>query len=807
MKYQNNPYMADEPKRILANPATGLSSRQARHIAQQGYANLPVQAPFKTTGRIVWDNVFTFFNLIFVVLAVCLILVGSYKNTLFLGIVTANILIGIIQQLRSKKALEKLTVLSSPKVCVIRDGKRQNINSEEPVRDDVVEFSTGNQICADAVLVSGQLRVNESLLTGESDSVVKKPGDELLSGSFVVAGCALARLERVGSQSYAARLTLEAKKETRVHKSEMMRSLDKLIRVIGYILVPIGLLLFLKQAFVLHMPYQNAVISTVAALIGMIPEGLYLLTSVALALSVLRLSKSKTLVHEMSCIETLARVDVLCVDKTGTITEPDMQVQDCRILPTSPLSQEEIQAVLATFYQNAKGQNATAQALQAYFAGHATSLSPTWSLPFTSETKYSAMHFEEKGTFLVGAPEILLPQGLNELKETIQAYVSQGCRVLLAAKLEGTIADDVRLNGQVIPLALLVLANPIRKQAPATFAYFAKQGVSIKVISGDNPLTVSSVARQAQIEGAERWVDATTLHTNEELYNAAGRYTVFGRVTPQQKRTLIQALKQQGHTVGMTGDGVNDVLALKDADVGIAMASGSEAACQAAHLVLLNSDFASMPQIVSEGRRVINNIERAAALFLVKNIFSLFLSLLTLLVNIPYPVTPLQLSLISAFIIGIPSFVLALEPNDARVTGRFLPKVLGRAFPGGFTILLLVLGAQAVCAWFSFSHAQLSTMCTLLLAAGGLAILVEICRPLRFWRILLCVGMLLGLACSIILFGPQFDLVRLNAFQAVVTAVLMALAYPLVRLLECILSRLCTSLLPRFASFFAKRRQ
>ena len=771
-----------EVPRVNADPEQGLSLHQVKERQQHGWANDPVESPTKTVGEIVRENVCTFFNFIFVVLAALLIAVGSFEDMLFLLIAAANTGIGIFQQLRSKQTIDKLNLLAAPRANVVREGNLISVPSAQLVRDDVAELSSGDQIPADATVLSGQIQVNEALITGEADAITKAPGDELLSGSFVVSGRCRARLDRVGAESYAARLTTEAKKDVTVGKSEMMSSLDKLIRVIGILLVPIGVALFVKEFVFLERTAQEAVISMVAALIGMIPEGLYLLTSVALAVSMLRLARGKVLAQDMNCIETLARVDVLCVDKTGTITEPHMEVGEVVYLDEEKYAETVVTETLNAFYQSMEADNDTARAMQQKFHGkslwHAAQ-----TIPFTSATKWSAAVFPGHGAYLVGAPEFILGPRYGDLKEQVDPWSAKGYRVLLAAEYQGT-PDQKGLDPRrVCPMALVLLSNRVRESAPKTFRYFAEQKVAVKVISGDNPVTVAEVARQAGIQGAERYVDAATLQTDADMDRAVRTYTVFGRVTPDQKRRLVRALQRGGHTVAMTGDGVNDVLALKDADCGIAMASGSDAACHAAQLVLLNSDFAAMPKVVAEGRRVINNIQRAAALYLVKNIFSFFLSILSLFATFPYPVTPLQISFLSAVTIGVPSLFLALEPNHALVKGKFLTNVFRAALPGGLTDLVVVLGLEAFYLVFGFTTDELSTMSTILLVTVGLLVLYQVCKPFDWKRRVLMGAMTGSSLVAILWFGGSFGLSPLTLQSLLVLLVFLCLAYPVMSVL------------------------
>ena len=769
-----------EVPRVNADPEQGLSLHQVKERQQHGWANDPVESPTKTVGEIVRENVCTFFNFIFVVLAALLIAVGSFEDMLFLLIAAANTGIGIFQQLRSKQTIDKLNLLAAPRANVVREGNLISVPSAQLVRDDVAELSSGDQIPADATVLSGQIQVNEALITGEADAITKAPGDELLSGSFVVSGRCRARLDRVGAESYAARLTTEAKKDVTVGKSEMMSSLDKLIRIIGILLVPIGVALFVKEFVFLERTAQEAVISMVAALIGMIPEGLYLLTSVALAVSMLRLARGKVLAQDMNCIETLARVDVLCVDKTGTITEPHMEVGEVVYLDEEKYAETVVTETLNAFYQSMEADNDTARAMQQKFHGkslwHAAQ-----TIPFTSATKWSGAVFPGHGSFVVGAPEFIMGNRYADLKEAVDPWSEKGYRVLLAAEYDG-VPDQKGLDPRrVSPMALIALSNRIRPAAPKTFRYFAEQGVAVKVISGDNPVTVAEVARQAEISGAEKYVDAATLQSDADFDRAVREYTVFGRVTPNQKRKLVRALQKQGHTVAMTGDGVNDVLALKDADCGIAMASGSDAACHAAQLVLLNSDFSAMPKVVAEGRRVINNIQRAAALYLVKNIFSFLLAVISLFATFPYPVTPLQLSFLSAITIGVPSFFLALEPNHSLVKGKFLANVFRSALPGGLTDLIVVLGVEAFYLVFGFAESELSTMSAILLVVIGILVLYEVCKPFDWKRRVLWGAMAgSGLVC-ILWFGESFGLSQLSLKAFLVLLVFLFATYAIMR--------------------------
>lgn len=729
---------------------TGLTAQQVQEHRMHGWTNQPVDPPSKTTKEIIQENVFTYFNLIFLVLAVLLCLVGSFRDLTFLPVIVLNTLIGIIQETRAKKVLDNLTMLNAPHAMVIRDGKKSQINAEDLVVDDIVIFEAGNQVCADAEVCAGEVQVNESLLTGESDEITKRKGDQLMSGSFIVSGQCHARLDKVGADSYISRLTLEAKAMQNTEQSEMIRSLDKLVKWVGVAIIPIGIILFI-QAFVFQGEgFRSSVTSMIAAVIGMIPEGLYLLASVALAVSSIRLAQKKVLLHDMKCIETLARVNVLCVDKTGTITENTMEVQD--VIPTKEYEEGELRPLselLGDFTAAQSSDNITMEAMKRYFK-IVSGKKAVAKTGFSSASKYSSVTFEE-ASYVLGAPEFVLKEQYENYEEAISAHASKGARVLVfgTAKEE---PDGKPLKEAVTPLAYVLLANPIRQEAKETFTYFAEQGVEVKVISGDNPLTVSEVAKEAGIAGAERYVDASTLHTEEEMRAAVLNNAVFGRVTPNQKRKFVQILKEEGKTVAMTGDGVNDVLALKDADCSIAMASGSDAAAQASQLVLLESDFSCMPEVVLEGRRVVNNIQRSASLFLVKNIFSFLLSLVSFVFMFTYPLEPSQISLISMFTIGVPAFFLALEPNKNIIKGHFLTNVFLKALPAALTDVLAVGALVIFGRTFGVSSADISTAATMLLSIVGFMILYTISAPMNVLRGVILGGCIVGLlSCSIFL--------------------------------------------------------
>ena len=803
--------------RVEASPEQGLTKEQVEDRIARGAVNHAVESASKSKKEIICSNIFTYFNLIFFIIAVLLIVVGSFRDLTFLPVIIANTAIGIFQELRSKKVLDELTILNAPKNTVLRDGREEPVPAEELVLDDILLLKAGSQIPADATVVSGEVLVNEALITGEADQIQKKNGDTLLSGSFVASGECRARIEKVGKDSYVSQLTLEAKAMNDTELSEMIRSLDRLVKIVGFIILPIGIVLFSQQHLINGASIRDSVTSTVAAVIGMIPEGLYLLASVALAVSVMRLAMQKVLVHNMKCIETLARVDVLCVDKTGTITDNTMSVK--KVIPfrseempdaggdaaadaeqtavseeggkaepeTTEAEQEALELAIADFAAAMATDNITMKAIKDYFQKR-SGKRPEKVYSFSSATKYSGAVFAD-ASYVLGAPEFILRDQYAAYSERIEYWGRQGYRVLVFATYEGVL-DGEKLTADVRPMGMILLANPIRENAKETFAYFAEQGVKIKVISGDNPVTVSEVAKEAGIEDAEDYVDASTLTDEKALFAAAERYTVFGRVTPDQKRQLVSAMKGRGHTVAMTGDGVNDVLALKDADCSIAMASGSDAASQVAQLVLLESDFSKMPSVVAEGRRVVNNIERTASLFLVKNIFSLFLSIFSIILMVNYPLEPSQISLISMFTIGIPAFVMSLERNTDQIKGHFLSNVLFKALPGGLTDFLVVSSLYMFCMEFRVSETDVSTSCTIILAIVGLMILYQIASPMTKYHWILWFGMATGLLYCMIFVSRIFAITSVSKQSMMLLIVFAIVTEPTFRYLSILIRKL-----------------
>ncbi|MBQ6404999.1 MAG: HAD-IC family P-type ATPase [Bacilli bacterium] len=707
----------------------GLTEEEAVKLEEDGKNNFLVFPPSKTKEQIIKENVFTYFNFVFLFLAVLLLLVGAFRDMLFLGIIICNTLIGIFQELRAKKVLDNLQMINVPTAMVRREGKTYEISTENLVLGDIVEFSSGNQICADAVVVKGKVSVNESLLTGEADEIKKEKDDQLLSGSFIVSGKCYAKLTKVGADSYISKLTLQAKREKTIEQSEIIRSLNKIVLFAGIIIIPIGATLFYQSFFLNGETIKASVQSMVASILGMIPEGLFLLSSITLALSAMRLANKKVMLHDMKSIETLARVDVLCVDKTGTITNNEMKVEDFEVIDKT--DKDVAFQILSNFAKAQAKDNITMSALKEFFNRSATEKSES-VISFSSEFKYSAVNFAS-ANYVLGAPEFVLGNHYDQYKEKIEKHSKAGKRVLVF----GTYPDEIdgkKLTKKVTPMALVLLSNPIRENAKETFQYFYEQGVEIKVISGDNPVTVSEIAKAAGIHNVEKYVDASTLQSDQDIEKAMENFSIFGRVTPDQKRKFIKALQKQGHTVAMTGDGVNDVLALKDADCSVAMASGSQAACEAAQVVLLESDFSRMPEVVREGRQVVNNLERSGSLFLVKNIFSLLTSILAIYFGIKYPLLPAQISLVSTFTIAIPAFFLSQIPNQDIIKGHFMLNIIRKAIPGGITDTIMVCSMTAFGLIFGLNSNDISTSAAILLAIIGLMVLLSISKPMNIYK-------------------------------------------------------------------------
>ena len=766
---------------------TGLTSAQVRERVARGMVNVQIDRTAKTTKDIIKENVFTYFNLIFLIISILLIAAGAFSSLTFLPVVIANTLIGIFQELHAKKVLDGLSILHEPNASAIRDGEKTKVAVGKLVLDDVIVLEAGNQIPADAVVLEGEAAVNEALLTGEADEIVKGSGDELMSGSFVASGRCTARLTKVGEDSYISKLMLKARKMPVGEQSEMVRSINRIVIAAGILIIPIGLTLFIQSYVTQGNGFSESVIRMVAAVIGMIPEGLYLLVSVTLATSTVLLAKRKVMLHDMKSIETLARVDTLCVDKTGTITDNSMLVADA--VPAQKFTDDQLRrykALVSEYLTALPDDNITMRAMREYFRGRGSRQAVS-VFPFSSKHKYSSVQFPDS-TFVLGAPEFVLCEDYPKYSEIVDEYAMKGLRVLVFARYMGEETDagakvrrslPVPKNGlyglKVEPIFFILLQNPLRENARKIFGYFAKQGVNVRVISGDNPLTVSEVARQAGIVNAESYVDASWLRSDEDIAEAVRKYTVFGRVTPDQKQKIVKALQEEGHTVAMTGDGVNDILAMKSADCSIAMAAGSDAAVQASQVVLLDSDFAHMPQIVNEGRRIINNVERSATLFLVKNIFSLLLSVFSIVSVMVYPLQPSQISLISMFNIGIPAFFLAMEPNNRRIEGNFLRKVVFNAMPAALTDFFAIAALVVFGITFHVAEVDVSVASTFLLAIVGFMILFRISTPMNRYHWVVITGCIAGLCFFAYFFSWLFAIQNISK-ECIMLFVLFAIA-------------------------------
>lgn len=792
----------------------GLSTAEVEERIAAGKINRNMELKTKSVKELIIENLCTLFNLINVILAFLVILTGSFKNLTFLFVVFLNTAIGVIQSMRSKKMVDKLTLLTSKKAIAVRDGAEVELDLDQIVLDDIIRLGRGDQIPADAVVVSGEALVNESLLTGESDLIKKQPGSELMSGSFIDSGLLRARVIHVGADNYVAKINNEAKYVKKVN-SKIMNAFNAIVRFASIIMIPLGLALFASSVSELwdaagtpgdsalswcfsellagHVP-SSALLSTVGALLGIIPQGLVLLTSSVLAIATVRLARRKVLAQQLYCIETLARVDVLCLDKTGTITSGRMEVEGTYPLPVEgvgfgvdseeaavPVDTTVLDFALANVARATSADaNETCQALLNYYADRPVEVSePLSVIPFSSSKKWSGASFAQ-GSYVMGAAQFVLSDRVFSQVENRVAELADTCRVLVVARVDG-FTPDGDMVGEAEPVGFVTIRDEIRTSAAETIGYFNEQGVTLNVISGDDPRTVSSIARVVGVPGADAYVDATTLDTPAKLDAAVDRYHVFGRVTPQQKRELVQALKRREHTVAMTGDGVNDVLALKEADCSIAMASGSDVACQVSHIVLLDSNFASMPSVVAEGRRVINNIERSASLYLVKNIFSFCLAFFTLFATLPYPFSPAQLTLVSAVTIGIPSFILAMEPNESLVKGKFLRNVLFRALPAAMTDLAMVVGILLFYIAFQLDDTAMITICTGVMGIVGLMMVHRTCQPYNTIRKVMIV--VLGVLFVIAYFGfpTLFSLQELNLQSALILIVFGLLSWPVMK--------------------------
>ncbi|MBB5263209.1 cation-transporting ATPase E [Catenibacillus scindens] len=754
---------------------SGLSEKEVRERISKGLVNETNTSVSKTTGQIIRTHSLTYFNFLNIFLGALVVVSGQIKNLTFMAIIIINTIIGIFQELKVKKLVDGLSVITATKATVLRDGKRKEIPIDQIVMDDVIAVESGNQISADSiVLESTGIEVNESMITGESRPVKKKQGDTLFSGSYLVAGSGLARVEHVGKDNYATVLANQAKDKKRA-TSEMQDSIKRIIKTVGFIIIPVGILLFISQLNVAGMTLSDALVNTVAGVIGMIPEGLVLLTSISFILGVGRLAGKRALVQEMEAIEALARVNVLCTDKTGTITTGDLQVTD--LIPLSELSVEEIRTIMNEIAFAFDDVNNTQTALMNYFTD-TKEWEITDAIPFSSARKFRAISFKDHGAYVLGAPEFIM-KGNESLAQQVEVYSEKGLRVLLLASARYISSEEEQVEG-VSPLALILISDCIRTEARATFEYFASQNVAVKVISGDNPATVSHIAVEAGLADGEKYVDATQLPQDDErLRQMVDDITVYGRVTPEQKQRIIKAYQANGKVVGMVGDGVNDVLALKDADCGIAMAAGSDAAKQVAHIVLLDSDFACMQDIVREGRMIISNIERVSALYLTKTIYSVLLNVIFIIIGRAYPFVPIHLSLISAAAIGLPSFFLALEQTETVTQDGFLKNVLQVALPGALVMVISMLINQVLGTFFALSSDVLSAYNLLVASSISMIILIKVSSPLNMKRKILCIVCGVVLVGGVLFFGDFFSVTTIFQWRMIFVIPVVAITYPM----------------------------
>jgi len=768
-------------RRVRTNYKDGLTLDQVNERILKNQTNHTPNKNVKTYKRIFFENIFTFFNLLVTAITISLICVNAWSNCMSFVIMAINTAIGIFQEIRAKKTIEKLSLLTAPSVKVIREGIETTITVDEVVLDDVIVLTTGKQIVADSTILEGNVEVNESMLTGESLPIRKKAGDTILAGSFVVSGNCYARVEKVGENNYIQQLSNKAK-QYKKPKSELFNSLQGIIKVIGILLIPIGILMYINNFTLSNQDIPTTITKTAGSIIGMIPSGMFLLCSIALTVSVIKLARRKALVQDLYCVEMLARVNVLCLDKTGTITDGTMKVYNCLQLNNTPYTLKRIMgSMLSALGDN----NQTSQALINYF-GYNKELKPIATVPFSSSRKLSAVSFENAGTYIMGAPEFVMPSGLDDKTQNmIEQYAKDGYRVLLLAHSNANIIKDNPPSNRT-PVAILILEDRIRDDAIETISWFKKNGVKVKIISGDNPLTVAEIAKRVGVDNTEALINLEGMN-EKQVIAAAAKYTVFGRVSPEQKAILVKALKALGNTVAMTGDGVNDILALKEADCSIAMASGSEAVRSVSHMVLMNSDFSSMPETVVEGRRVINNVQKASSLFFMKTIFSVVFSVLTLLFRIPYPLEPVQLLMLEFFVIGIPSFFLAFLPNDKQIEGKFIYNLFKNALPGAVTLLV---NAIAIYLFVYFTEGALtgtpelnesiSTMISLVATFTGLGLLYRLCKPINAITGTVYGGMLISILICIIFFPSFFMLVDIGLTKVLWVVILSILAPTLV---------------------------
>lgn len=754
---------------------TGLTVNEIDERIKEGKINGVIDVPTKSIGQILWTNLFTLFNILNVILGILVISVGSYKNALFMGIVVSNTLISLVQEIKAKRTVDKLSLISAPKARVVRNSNIESIAIKDVLLDDIMILEAGNQICADSIVVSGEMEVNESLLTGESDAVLKGVGDKLMSGSYVISGYAKAQVTCIGKDNYASRISAGAKYIKRIN-SEILRSVKNIIRFMTIIIIPLGIIIFYKQYNTLNS-YSEAIVKTVASMVSMIPEGLVLLTTTVFAVSVVKLAKHNTLVQDLYCIETLARVDVLCLDKTGTITEGKMQVDELICFSDND---EEVVTILSAMMYSLKDNNPTAIALREQY-NHNPEWEFNYVVPFSSSRKWSGVRFNDF-SYAIGAGEFMLQERYREISTLVEKYSNQGKRVLTLVRSKDDIKGDLSTDVEV--LAIVLLSDKIREEAHETLKFFHDEGVEIKIISGDNPITASQIAERAGVINYDKYIDAATLKTEEDIFRALLEYTVFGRVTPEQKLEIIKQLKNQGRTVGMTGDGVNDVLALKEADCSIAMASGSDAARNVSSLVLLDNNFASMPRVVAEGRKSINNLQRSSSLFLIKTIYATLLAIIFVFVKWVYPFEAIQLTLVSALAVATPSLVLALEPNYERIKGHFIQNAIYKALPSSLSVVFILVSMLILSnlSFIDVPREGQSTLATILLGGVMFIVLFRICKPFNTMRTTLFVLCSSAFTLAIIALPDLFSLTKMTREMLIVAIPLFILTYPIMLL-------------------------
>ena len=762
-------------------PILGLTEAEVLERKKKGQINIVEEKTVKSNWEIISENVFKLFNLYNFLIAIALMSVGAYSNLAFMLIIILNICIGSFQEIHAKNMVAKLSVLTISKVDVMRDGKEKSIYVDELVLDDITILNMGNQICSDSVVIDGKIEVNESLLTGESDTIVKMPGDKLYSGSYVVSGKCYAKVEKVGKDNLAAEITLKSKKHKKVN-SELLNSMKKVTRLTSVIIIPVGILLFVQAFFFRDQVIKSSVISTAAALLGMLPKGLILLISISLATGVIKLAKKKVLVQDLYSVETLAHVDVLCLDKTGTITEGKMQVSNFEIFNKEiiPIS---VNQALSAFVNEIGDNNGTFQALKEYFKENDT-FQVDYKNSFSSERKWSSISFKDIGTIIVGAPERLIAKSNFEIKDNMVEAQKQGKRVLLVG-FSKEVVEDVLPDIEII--AAIELSDPLRKNAKEMLGFFKGEGVTVKVISGDNPLTVSSIAKQAGLEDYESYIDLSTIENDDEIIDLVDEYSIFARVSPNQKSLLVQALQAKGHTVAMTGDGVNDIIALRQADCSITLPEASDVAKQVSQIVLLNSDFSVLKDVLMEGRRVVNNITNVATIFFIKTLYSVMLSILNIITCTAFPFIPIQITLVDLAIEGYTSFFISFEPNGKQIKEKFLKSVLKNSFPYSVVIIINIITLYFLAPALGIVEPKMTTLMYYMIGFTSILAVIRVCRPFNKMRIFLCTTTAIGFFVATILFRNLLYLSKLGIKELIVFLVMAILSTVLILIKNCLM--------------------